>query len=134
MEDVKKMFLKYADDEFKASLEPVQGPLQENENALVVEQSAKFKYVDGVYTLSNMPLPGGELAWRVRKLVIMPINAKKKKEIFGPKLWRGKLVRFLEFGNFRPKLVGGVSRGGSWFVYLSMLTKLSVTLYHFTYY
>ena len=59
MEDVKKMFLKYADDEFKASLELVQGPLQENENTLVVEQPAKFKYVDGVYRLSNMPLPWG---------------------------------------------------------------------------
>ena len=51
------MFLKYADDEFKASLEPVQGPLQENENALAVEQPGKFKYVDGVYRLCNMPLP-----------------------------------------------------------------------------
>ena len=84
MEDVKKMFLKYADDEFKASLEPVQGPLQENENALVVEQSAKFKYVDGVYTLSNMPLPGG-VSPACSKIGDYAHKCKKKNEIFGPK-------------------------------------------------
>ena len=61
MEDIKKDFLKYADDEFKKSSQPVQVPQQENENVLdvqpPVEQPAKFKYVDGVYRLSNMPLP-----------------------------------------------------------------------------
>ena len=59
VEDIKKEFLKYADDEFKNSLQQVQVHQQENKNVLDVEQPAeqpaKFKYVDGVYRLCNMP-------------------------------------------------------------------------------
>ena len=58
MSDVKKMLLKYADDEFKESLHPVQQePLGENGNVPLVEQRGKFKYVDGVYRLRGMSLP-----------------------------------------------------------------------------
>ena len=58
LSDVKKMLLKYADDEFKESLLPVQQePLEENGNVPVVEPRAKFKYVDVVYRLCGMSLP-----------------------------------------------------------------------------
>ena len=55
MEDVKKMCLNYADDEFKASLQPVN--VGQGENVPVVQMRPKFKYIDGVQRLSDLPLP-----------------------------------------------------------------------------
>ena len=49
------MCLKYADDELRASLQPVNDPEGQNEPA--VEIRPKFKYLDGTQRLSDLPLP-----------------------------------------------------------------------------
>ena len=53
------MLLKYADDEMKNHLQPrVNDQQPENEGEEVLpEYQYKFKYVDGIERLRNMPLP-----------------------------------------------------------------------------
>ena len=55
MEDVRKMCLKYADDELRASLQPVHVP--DGQNVPVIQHWPKFKYIDGLQRLSDLPLP-----------------------------------------------------------------------------
>ena len=74
--EVKKYFLKYADDELRISLVPADGPAVDGENngrvvlvpadgpsvdggnkARVVQHRRKFKYIDGVERLCDMELP-----------------------------------------------------------------------------
>ena len=57
LEDVKKVLLKYADDEMKASLQPEEKALLGNVNVPMIKPRLKFKYVDGIQRLSDMPLP-----------------------------------------------------------------------------
>ena len=59
MESTKKMLLKYADDEMKNHLQPrVNDQQPENEaEEVLAEYQHKFKYVDGIERLRNMPLP-----------------------------------------------------------------------------
>ena len=50
--------LKYADDEMKKHLQPPANDQPENERQQVLpEYRHKFKYVDGIERLKNMPLP-----------------------------------------------------------------------------
>ena len=55
MEDIKKMFYKYAEDEYKASLLPINDP--NDQNNPVVPRRPKFRYLDGTEKLSDLPLP-----------------------------------------------------------------------------
>ena len=55
MEDVRKMCLNYADDELRASLQPVD--VGDGNNVPVIQQRPKFKYIDGVQRLCDLPLP-----------------------------------------------------------------------------
>ena len=54
---IKEMLQKYAEDELKISLQPVQGPMLENQNIPRVEPRPKFKYIGGVERLADLPLP-----------------------------------------------------------------------------
>ena len=54
---IKEMFQKYAEDELKTSLQPVQAPMIENQNIPRVEARPKFKYIGGVQSLADLPLP-----------------------------------------------------------------------------
>ena len=57
MGDVKKMLATYADDELKEYLQQGNGQHAEGDNVAVLRNRPKFKYVDGVERLSDMPLP-----------------------------------------------------------------------------
>ena len=48
---IKEMLQKYAEDKLKNSLQPVQGPMLENQNIPRVEARPKFKYIGGVERL-----------------------------------------------------------------------------------
>ena len=54
---IKELLQKYAEDELKNSLQPVQGPMLENQNIPRVEARPKFKYIGGVERLADLPLP-----------------------------------------------------------------------------
>ena len=54
---IKEMLQKYAEDELKISLQPVQGPMLENQNIPRVEPRPKLKYIGGVERLADLPLP-----------------------------------------------------------------------------
>ena len=55
--DVKKMCLDYADHELEQSLLQGNDPDVENQNGGVVKPRLKFKFVDGVQRLADLPLP-----------------------------------------------------------------------------
>ena len=57
MIDVKKMLVKYADDQFKDYLHQQNGQNPAGVNVPALKVRATFKYVDGVERLSDMPLP-----------------------------------------------------------------------------
>ena len=55
MDDVCKMCKRYADEELIASLQPVNLP--DGQNVPHIQPRPKFKYIDGVQRLSDLPLP-----------------------------------------------------------------------------
>ena len=51
------MCLEYADDELQKSLVPANGPGLENQNIGIMKPRPKFKYVDGIQRLADLPFP-----------------------------------------------------------------------------